>query len=307
MIKEISFFSHDEIQVVGRIWECTDTAPKAVIQIAHGLGDKIERYDDFAKFLNSQGYVVYGHDHRGHGKTAATEEQVGFFSEKGGWSKVINDMSRVSEIAKADYPDLPLFIFGHSMGSFITRDFLRVKYDLIDGVILSGTAYHNPALIKLGSAIAKSEAKLRGKHHRSKLLDKMSFGSFNKHFKPNRTEFDWISRDNEQVDRYVSDPYCGIISTASLFSDLSKGLKSINNIDTLKKVPKDIPIFFIAGDNDPVGDFGKGVLKIFNRYNDLGFNDVSIKLYKGGRHEVLNEINRNEVYDDILSWLNNHL
>lgn len=280
---------------------------KAVVQLAHGMAEHISRYTGFAKYLTDNDYIVYGNDHRGHGKTAGILENVGFLAPENGFRLAVNDLEQLTEIIKEEHPDLPVFLFGHSFGSLLCRNYIIQKGNDVQGVILSGTMGNPGMLGKVGMLVAGIEAAIRGRRAKSPMLDKMSFGQFNVKFKPNRTKFDWLSRDTEEVDKYVEDPYCGSIFSAGFFIDLLWGLNQTFKPENTEKVPKDLPIYLLSGEEDPVGDNGKGVKDVFNSYKNAGVKDVVLKLYPEGRHEMLNEINKEEVYSDIVAWLNSHL
>lgn len=281
--------------------------PKAIVQIVHGMAEHAARYDDFAKFLVSKGFDVYANDHRGHGRTAETIENTGFFADTNGWEIVTENLFQLSKIIKNENPGIPLFVIGHSMGSLLSRNYISKFPGMINGVILSGTSFNQSFLLLFGKLIANIQLFFSGKKHRSKLLDRLSFGSFNKKFKPNRTNFDWLSRDEKQVDAYVQDEYCGFICTTSFYADLFSGILKIQNKNTIRKIPLYLPVFIISGEMDTVGDFTKGVNKVYESYKEIGLGDLEKKIYRSCRHEILNEINKEEVYNDILNWLNKHI
>ena len=280
---------------------------KAIVQIAHGMAEHSDRYSRFAEALTKKGFAVYANDHRGHGQTAGSLENVGYFADENGWKLVLEDMHKLTETIKRNHPGMPVFLFGHSMGSFLSRNYIFLYGSEIKGVILSGTGGDPGLLGKIGHFVAKRESKKKGKKFRSPLLKKMSFGKFNDAFKPNRTDFDWLSRDEAEVDKYVDDPYCGGDFTAWFYQDLLFGLRVVNNPKNTKMVPKDLPIYLFSGDRDPVGNNTKGVIQIFNAYQRAGIKDVTCKFYQDGRHEMLNETNKEEVFKDVIEWLNNHI
>lgn len=284
-----------------------DVKPKAIIQIAHGVADHIDRYKEFMSFLADNGYFVVGNDHLGHGHTIRHPIEQSFFAYHGGWQHVVNDMQKLRHLASEEFPEIPYIFFGHSMGSFLTRTYIIQHPEDYDAVIISGTGHMSPAMINSGYALASSIAKAKGPRYVSKLIDSIAFGAYNKAFKPARTKFDWISRDEEQVDKYVADPYCGFIATASLFRDMMAGLKFITDDFNIAMMNKTKPIYLMSGDMDPVGENGKGVERAYKAFCDAGIRDVYMKLYHGGRHEMLNEINREEVYYDILNWINSKI
>lgn len=279
---------------------------KAAVQISHGMAEHAARYERFAKELVKEGYAVYANDHRGHGKTAGSLENVGYFADERGWEKVVEDMHALTMQIVKENPKVPVFLFGHSMGSFLSRNYVMHYGGDIKGLILSGTSGDPGLLGKIGLFVAKREAAKKGAKTKSPLLDKLSFGAFNKAFKPNRTNFDWLSRDNAEVDKYIADPYCGDVFTAGFFCDLLGGLAVINNSKNIGRIPKELPIYLFSGSMDPVGANTKGVLKAFNAFVKAGIRDVTYKFYQDARHETLNEINREEVSKDVIAWLNAH-
>lgn len=284
-----------------------DIPNKGVVQIAHGMAEWAYRYDYFAKALNRAGYIVYANDHRGHGLTAPREEDIGYISDNDGFSDMVEDLHELNGFIKQTHPGLPIVLFGHSMGSFLGQRFIQSYGKDIQGVILSGSNGKQNPMINMGIMIAYIEMKTKGRKHRSKFLDKLTFASYNKAFAPNRTDFDWLSRDEKQVDRYIEDPYCGAVFTSSFFYDFLRGLKLIAKKVNLKTIPKDLPIYLFSGSMDPVGFFGEGMKNLMDMYNTAGLERVSHKLYPGGRHEMLNEINRDEVIGDIITWLEENI
>jgi alpha-beta hydrolase superfamily lysophospholipase len=284
-----------------------DGPAKAVVQIAHGMAEHSDRYARFAERLTAAGYAVYANDHRGHGGTARTPADAGYFADDKGWDAVVGDLHLLSDHAREENPGLPFFLFGHSMGSFLSRSYAsRFGADL-DGLVLSGTAGDPGALGKVGLGLATAQARLRGRRHPSGLMDQLTFGQYGAAFKPNRTKFDWLSRDEAEVDAYVADERCGNVFTAGFFVDLLGGLAAINSDGLVSRVPKDLPIFVFSGDLDPVGDKGKGPQAVADQYRRLGVGDVTLKLWPQGRHEMLNETNRDEVMDSVVEWLDAHL
>jgi alpha-beta hydrolase superfamily lysophospholipase len=280
---------------------------KGIVQLAHGMAETAARYERFAGMLTRNGYIVYANDHRGHGKTAGTIENLGYLADIDGFDWLIKDLHQLTGIIKKENPGLPLFLFGHSMGSFAAQRYVMLYGNELDGVILSGSNGKQGIILKIGAFVAKNEIKKYGRRAQSTKLNQMSFGSYNNAFRPNRTEFDWLSRDNAEVDKYIADPFCGTVSTAGFFYDFLTGLMKIENKHNLRLVPQDLPIYIFSGDKDPVGKSGKGVINLYNRYTDNGIKDVTYKLYKDGRHEMLNETNRDEVMQDVVHWLNCHI
>lgn len=281
-----------------------DKEIKGVIQIAHGMTETAYRYDYVAKKLNEYGYIVYANDHRGHGKSALSLDKLGYLGEEDGFMSMVEDVHALNTIIKEENEGLPVFLLGHSMGSFISQRYIQLYGQELNGVILVGTNGNQGSLINIGILVAKLEMRFKGRKHKSNLLNNLSFGGYNKKFQPNRTEFDWLTRDEREVDKYIKDEYCGTIFPTSFYHDFLKGLKSIWKEENKNKIPINLPIFIIAGDKDPVGNFGKGILNLYNFYKSIGVLDVNYKLYKEGRHEILNEINREEVFQDVLNWIN---
>ena len=279
------------------IWE-PDSEPCGIIQIVHGMAEHIERYNDFAISLNKMGYIVAGHNHLGHGKNAIIK---GYIADENGFDILVEDVRNVTNFLKNKYPNLPFFLLGHSMGSFITRAYC-LRYSDINGVIISGTGYFSPVLLNLGSAIASVECALGRNKKNSKLLHSLSFSKNNKRFMPCRTPFDWLSRDNSQVDAYLDDSLCGFSFTSGGYKDLFTLLKQLQP-QYLHNLNSKVPAYFISGEVDPVGNNGKGVIKVANEWKNAGVKNIEIKLYPNGRHEMLNEINKEEVWCDIITWL----
>ena len=280
-----------------------DAEPRAIVQIIHGIAEYIDRYDEFMSFLADNGIIAVGTDHLGHGKSIESEEQTGFFAYDNGWDYVVRDEEVLRLAMHENYPELPIIVFGHSMGSFMARTLLIRYPDAFNAAIISGTGNQGAALVNGGLIMGNLVTGLNGAHHYSKFLNNLAFGSYNKIYDNPKTEYDWLSRDEANVQKYIDDPLCGFIPSCSLFRDMMTGVKFITNKKNLTAMNKDMPVYFMSGDMDPVGECGKGVQKAYNNFLEAGMKDVSIKLYPGGRHEMLNEINKDEVYTDILAWL----
>ncbi|WP_078410422.1 alpha/beta hydrolase [Priestia abyssalis] len=308
-MNDTSFYykSNNGIEIYARKWMPEDAKPKAFVQIAHGMGEHIGRYHDFAQALIEKGYAVYGNDHRGHGLTAKDERDKRYFADENGFGEVVQDMYALTNLIKCKQENIPIFLFGHSMGSFLSRRYIQLYGNQLHGVILSGTGQVPSLLGEAGRMAAKMEMKLKGKRTPSPLLDRLSFGQYNRPFRPNRTDFDWLSRDEQAVDRYINDPLCGGIFSSGFFYDLLSGIKQAGMNNLIQQVPSDLPIFLVSGDEDPVGGHTKGVLKTYTGLKEAGIKDVTYKFYPKGRHEMLHEINRDEVIEDIINWLENHV
>lgn len=275
--------------------------PKAVVQIVHGIAEYVLRYDAFAQYLNSLGVLVVAEDHMGHGKSMDTGTQ-GYFA--GGWSAAVADTHRLTELTKAEFPDIPYVLFGHSMGSFMTRTFLA-KYPQcgIHGAVICGTGWMPGAILRAGKLAGSAVCALRGERKPSEALQGIAFGSYNKRIPEVRTPYDWLNRDPEQVDAYITDPLCGFTASAGLLRDMLGGMIYNQKKTTLQAMDKKLPVLFIAGEGDPVGDYGKGVQKAAEAFRSVGMENVTLKLYPEARHEILNELNKQEVYRDISEWM----
>lgn len=276
---------------------------KAIVQISHGMNEHISRYDEFASFLAGKGYLVYGNDHLGHGGSLLEGAELGYISDGDGFADMVDEMKNLTDFIKEEHSGLELFIFSHSMGSFLAQRYIQLYGDEIDGVILSGTNGEPPAALNAGIVLSKMIMKIKGRRYKSKIIDTLSFGTYNKNIKAKRTKFDWLSRDKEEVDKYIADPLCGNLFPVSFFYDLYIGMRDVHKDEYLQKIPKDLPIYIFAGRDDPVGNYGKGIVGLNNVYKRLGITDVEYKLYDKGRHEMLNELNKLEVMIDILNWL----
>ena len=303
-----TFKAPDSVDIFVHKWLPEEDAPiKAIVQVSHGMAEHSARYERFANALGRAGIGVYANDHRGHGQTAGDADKIGYFADANGWNQVVDDMVRLTGIIAENHPGIPIFLFGHSMGSFLSRTYITRYGNEIKGAILSGTGGDPGLLGKVGLMIARLESWFRGKTARSPMLNNLSFGGFNKAFKPNRTDFDWLSRDDAEVDKYVADPFCGGIFTAGFFVDLIGGINFINKPEAIGMVPKGLPIFLFSGALDPVGDNTKGVQQVCDGYKKAGIEDVSMKFYEGGRHEMLNETNRGEVFEDVIRWVGDRI
>lgn len=275
-----------------------------VLQLVHGMAEHSGRYEAFARRLTAAGWAVYAHDHRGHGHTAVDAGALGHLADQGGWNRAVRDLGVIGEIARAAHPGRPLVLFGHSMGSLLVRDYLRDHSGRVDAVVLSGAPSKNSAMLTaVGRAVAEAEACLGGPRKRSVLMNSLTFGLFNRDFRPARTQFDWLSRDPAQVDAYIADPLCGGVPTVQFFRDLLFGLRLVNSPEALRDIRLGLPVYLLSGEMDPAGERGRGVRRLQAALLAAGLADVTLRLYPGGRHEMLNEINADEVMDDLVGWL----
>ena len=279
---------------------------RGVVQISHGMCEYFSRYTVFAKYLCSLGFIVCGNDHIGHGASAGRATELGFFAVRDGWSYLIQDMQKLTDIMQVRYPDLPYFVLGHSMGSLITRIYLTDYGKRLSGCILSGTAGPNP-LARTGARMANSVAHSKGMTYRSSFLSNLAFKNYNRRIPDAHTMFDWLSRDDGVVQRFQSDAKCNFIFTAAGFRDLFTLVDRANTAKCFKSTPRDLPLLLISGDRDPVGGYGEGVRRVAKLYRAAGLTDLDVIFYKNGRHEILNETNRLDVYGDISRWLTRHL
>lgn len=304
----LEFKSEEGTKIFVYVWKPDeDVKVKGVVQLAHGMAETAKRYERFAEVLVKEGFVVYANDHRGHGKTAGSLKELGYLADKDGFEWLVEDIHQLSGIIKQEYPDLPLFLLGHSMGSFAVQRYIMLYGDDLKGAILSGSNGKQGVMLSVATLLAGKEVKRHGRKAASGKMNQMFFGSYNDKFKPNRTDFDWLSRDKEEVDKYVEDPFCGTVFTGGFFYDFTSGLKNVEDKANLNLIPKNLPIYIFSGDKDPVGKYGKGVTRLYNTYKKYGIKDVTLKLYPGGRHEMLNEINRDEVMKDAVEWINHHM
>lgn len=279
-----------------------DTPPRGLLQISHGMCEYLERYEPFIEFFTSQGFIVAGHDHAGHGNSIRTLEDLGYLSQDPYDLTLAKDLKTMSDLLVESHPGLPHFILGHSMGSFILRKHLTRFGRNLSGIIISGTGGRNPA-IPAGLNLARTISLVQGQSHRSSLFNSVFFQGFNKNFKEEENRFSWLTRDKDIVSAYDADPKCNFVFTMNGFMGFLSIMKEVTEQEWAKKVPKDVPYLLFSGKLDPVGNYGKGVTETYEGLLDSGVKNVSMKLYDEGRHEMLNEINKTEVYEDLLEWM----
>lgn len=278
--------------------------PKAILQIAHGVTEYILRYEEFAEFLTSKGIIVVGNDHIGHGSSIAENAKPMYFGPEGSFKYAVDDVNTLYKTTKEKYENIPYIILGFSLGSFIVRRFLIDYPDTVDGAILVGTGQIAPIKIKIAKFIAKSEAKKHGEDNPTPMIKSLSFDNYNKLFKPNRTDYDWLCLSKTSLDKYIKDEKRGKELSAGLFREMLSGMEYTGNLENIKKMNKDIPIIFLSGEMDPVGEKGKSVKKAYDYFKKAGIKDVSMKLYKDLRHDILHEDNAEQIYQDILEFIN---
>lgn len=301
--EEFTYKSNDNKTDIHVIKWIPKNEPIAILQIAHGMVEFIERYDDFAKFLNKNNILVVGNDHLGHGDSVVKKDDWGYFSHPSGRQVVLDDMKKLHDIIKKEYPSCPYFLLGHSMGSFFARRYLIEYGNTVDGVIISGTGGQSLFEANMGKWLTAVIAKFKGWRFRSDFIDNLAFGGMNKKIKTPKTSKDWLSRDEKIVKKYIEDERNNFKFTLNAYNGLFYTIGKTRKKSELRKTPKDIPVLFISGKEDPVGNFGKGVKKVVSVYKSIGMNKVESKLYTDYRHEILNEIGKEKVYNDILNWI----
>lgn len=318
-IKKFHFLSSNNYtEIYGQAW-IPDGEVKGILQISHGMQEHIERYDDFARFMSDKGILVVGNDHMGHGQSIYQEEDLGYFSIpiKGFKGKaalnnnsnayVVRDLHRITKVIKKHYPGIPYVLLGHSMGSFMVRRYMSQYGNDVDGVILLGTGNPSISVVRTGKALVKSLTKIHGERYRSEFANEILFGKYNARISNPRTEVDWICSDSEIVDKYIADEKSGFRYTLNGFEALLSVLEYILEPENIRKIPKDLKVLIASGKEDPVGAYGEEVREVYKIYKMSGIKDVSIELYEGCRHEILNETIKKTVYGDIYDWIMEHI
>lgn len=303
MKREFSFPSRDGRTSIHAIEWVPEGEIKGILQMCHGMVEYIDRYHDFATFLTEKGYYVVGHDHLGHGQSVVSDEEHGFFAETEGNAKVIADIHKLRCMTTEKYPDLPYFMLGHSMGSFLLRQYLGMYGNGLSGAVIMGTGAQPDVVLGAGKLLCRLIAAVKGWNYRSMLINNMAFGGYNKRFSAEKSPVAWLSRNAENVAKYEKDPLCTFVFTLNAYYNMFCGISVMNRQEREGKIPKDLPLFLVAGADDPVGNFGKSVEKLYHLYLSCGIEDVQMKLYEKDRHEILNETDRDVVYQDILDWM----
>lgn len=300
--KEIKFTSSNgENTVFASIWE-PEGKPRGVVQICHGMSEHIGRYDWLARQLSQRGFTVCGDDHLGHGRTALTDDELGYFGTKDGYIHLMEDEHLLRQEMQKQYPKLPYFLLGHSMGSFITRFYVARHAGGLSGYLCCGTSGHNPAL-NFALVLASLMVRLRGGKRRGKLINRIAFQDYNKRFENAVTGNEWLSRDTEIYKQFADDKKCSFIFTNSGFRDMFQLLKAVDGKAWSDQIPKELPIILLSGEMDPVGDYGKGVKEVYGWLKESGIRDLTLKQYPEARHELHNELNKDEFVADIVSWM----
>ena len=304
--EQFQFLSSNNVNQVHAFVYRPEREIRALVQLVHGMCEHLERYEPYIAYLTKQGFLVYGDNHLGHKYTASIEQDLGYFAPENGWQCLVEDEHTLNGILKEKYPNLPVFLYGHSMGSFVARAYTAKYGTELTGVIFSGTAGSNKAL-GMGKAFTKFVKACKGERHYSPTITFLMFGSYNKKYKNPRTAYDWLTRDEEVVNAYLEDPYCGFMFTTSGYLDLINLLEYVTGDSWYQELPKTLPMFFIGGTMDPVGNWGAGYYEIDEKMAALGCTDYSMKLYKDMRHELHNEIGKEQVWQDVTDWFNQHL
>jgi len=315
MVQNENYFdSHDGTKLYLYKWS-PEQSPKAVLHIVHGMAEHALRYKRLAERLTQAGIEVWAADQRGHGKTANLELNdpgrgglLGHCGDSNSIACVTADIHAVNAEIRKSKPNLPLFLLGHSWGSFLVQNYIEYSEEIkIDGCILSGTKGPDGFLIKAGIPLMIVLSAFKGQRKGSRMAKSIGDGAYNKPFKPNRTSFDWLSRDEKEVDKFIQDPLCGFLCSSGFYRDLVKLLYNIHRSDALARINRSLPVYVFSGSADPVGEMGKGPTLLVDAYRNHGMEDFEFVLYPGARHETLNETNREEVIENLLSWINKHI
>ena len=318
-IKTFHFLSSNNYtEIHGKAW-IPNGEVKAIVQISHGMQEHIDRYDDFARFLVGKGILVVGNDHMGHGKSVYSEDDFGYFSIPiKGLSKkaalnnnsnayVVKDLHRITRVFKKHYPGIPYVLLGHSMGAFMVQRYIMQFGEDIDGAVIIGTGNQPPSAIRMGKAIIKSLTKVHGERYRSEFVNEIMFGKYNERIENPKTKLDWMCSDSEVIEKYQNDDKCGILFTLNGFEALLSVIEYISNPNHIKRITKDLKILFASGCEDPVGGYGEQVKEVYETYKANGIEDITLELYEGCRHEILNELIKKTVYADIYDWIEEHV
>ena len=305
--REFTYPSADGKTAIHAVEWLPEESPRAVLQIAHGVSEYVLRYEDFARYLTELGFAVVGNDHLGHGSSVAAGAPRLYFGPKGSWNRVVEDMEHLRKLTHRKFPNLPYFLLGHSMGSFLARTYLIRYPGTVDGAVIMGTGYMSAASTAASLAVISGECLRNGESKPSAMATRASFGIYNRRFAPNRTPMDWLSLNPDNVDAYLKDPLCQGNASAGLFREMLSGIRFDCNSSNLRKMNRRTPILFISGAMDMVGDCSKGVERAAEAFRKAGMRDVTVKLYPELRHEILKEACHEQVYDDIDRWLENKL
>ena len=301
--EEFTFDSRDGKTKIHAVRWIPEGKVICILQIVHGMAEYIERYEEAAQYFAEKGILVTGEDHLGHGKSVPKDGTYGYFCEQDPATVVVRDVHRLKKMTQEDYPGIPYIILGHSMGSFILRNYLFRYGTGIQGAIVCGTGSQPQGLVQFCKALTAVQGLFLSEKHVAKMINKLAFGNYNKEISSQRTEFDWLCRDERVVDAYVKDPLCGFTFTVNGFKTLFTLLSRLNRKSNLELMPENLPVYFIAGEKDPVGNYGEGVKKAYDDFEKAGMKNLSLKLYPEDRHEILNEYDKEQVFEDIYPWM----
>ena len=308
--KSNSFLSCDRKTSVNVVMWCPDETeydkPVAVLQICHGMIEYIDRYDGFARYMAERGFVVVGNDHLGHGKSVCTDDDLGFFKDKNPGEALAKDAHHLTVLIKKMYPGIPYYLAGHSMGSFVTRRYICDYGYELDGVIVMGTGHQPAPMVLAGKMLADAVRLIKGDRYRSRLISKIMFGTYNKRIKNVRTVNDWLTRDEAVVDEYNAGKLTTFLFTVNGYRELMNMILYVRKPRNIERIPKNLPMLMISGLDDPVGEYGKGVYRAYNSYHGH-IDDIDLRLYEDCRHELCNELNKEEIYEEIHGWIMNHM
>ena len=303
MKREFTFLSEDQKTKIHAIEWIPDAEIRGVLQICHGMVEYIDRYHDFAEFMVSKGYYVVGHDHLGHGQSVTSQDRLGFFAEKDGNACVLADIHQLRLLTAEKYPEVPYVMMGHSMGSFLLRQYLGNYAEGLDGAIIMGTGQQPGILLGAGRFLCRMIAGIKGWNHRSKFINNMAIGGYNKRFEKENCPAAWLSKDVERTMKYAADPLCTYMFTVNAYYNMFSGMAMMNKQERVGKFRKELPLLLVSGQDDPVGNFGKSVEELHCFYKKRGIENVQLKLYKEDRHEILNELDKEVVYEDVYNWI----
>ena len=307
MKNDLYFPSVDGKTTIHAIEWVPEGEPKAVLQMVHGMNEYIDRYNEFASFMADNGFYVVGHDHVGHGESVAPDGTRRFFAEKNGNRVLLADMETVRKTAAEKYSDVPHFILGHSMGSFLVRQFIARHGGSLTGAVIMGTGSQPAMTLKSGIALCSIIGAAKGKRYESRLVNKIAMNGNLKRIENPRTIADWLSKNEPNIDAYISNPWCNGMFTVGAYKDMFISIQDCQSKTTIDRIPKELPLLLVSGEEDPIGAYGKGVEAAYESYKKAGIQDVTIKLYPGDRHEILNELDRGMVYQDLLDWFSAHM
>lgn len=302
-VRHFTYPSADRLTQIHAVEWIPEGEIRGILQISHGMLEFIDRYEEFAGFMNERGILVVGNDHLGHGGSIQSEAYFGYFAEKNGNKTLLADIRELQRITQENHPGVPYFLLGHSMGSFLARQYLCQYGNRLSGAVICGTAWHSGLEASFGMLLCKLIASVKGWKYRSSLVNHLAIGTYNRKFQPSRTPQDWLSRDEAAVDKYRSDKRTQFVFTVNAYYNLFVSLKYLSDSRNLRKMPADLPVFFVAGESDPVGSFGLGVKKVAVSFRAAGLKNIDCRLYPNDRHEILNELDRRDVYQDIWSWM----